>query len=162
MCRTKTLIFGVLLFGVGAAVGILVDRYTLQAPAAEPKPIRPDQNKLIASWAYPNSRQGAKTYSGGQAGLIFYYVITSTPDDLAKVAAFYQPLVGIPIEVDGSSGSGGGGDDYAMVSAIESWGKQRRRIVLAGRTEAGYSATVVLFRGDDDDETRIVVSLTGH
>lgn len=50
MCRTKTLILGVLLLGIGAAAGILLDRYTLQTSSAEPKPIRPDQEKLIASW----------------------------------------------------------------------------------------------------------------
>ena len=158
MCRTKTLILGVLLLVIGAAAGILVDRYTLQTPAAEPKPIRLDKEKLVALWTYP----GTKTSPSGQAGLVFYYTISSTPDDLAKVAAYYQPLVGMPVSVDGSNAGGGGGEDYAMVSAVESWGKQRRRIVLAGRTEAGYSATVVLFRGDDDDATRIVVSLTGH
>lgn len=97
--------------------------------------------------------------------MIFYYAISSTPDDLAKVAAYYQPLVGMPVNVDGNSGGGGGGGgDDAMVSAVDSWdvGKQRRRLVLAGRTEVGYAATVVLFRGDDDDATRIVVSLTSR
>ena len=83
---------------------------------------------------------------------------------MAKVAAYYQPLIGMPIHVDGSSAGGrggeGNGEDYAMVSAVDSWGE--RRIVLAGRTEAGYTATVVLFRGENDDATRIVVSLTSR
>jgi hypothetical protein len=151
---------GLLLLLLGGVVGGLIVRYAFPAPQATlPLPAQPpDFERLSAKWAYP----GAKV-SGGRNGLI-YSALATTPDDIGKVAAHYQALVGRDIPVDGTSVGGGGGPNEASVTGVESWASgnpsRPRRLVLAARTEAGFSATVVLYRGAEDELTHIAVTLS--
>jgi hypothetical protein len=94
---------GLLLLLLGGVVGGLVVRDAFPAPQATPPlPAQPpDFERLSAKWAYP----GAKV-SGGRNGLIGYYALATTPDDIGKVAAHYQALVGRDIPVNGTSVGG--------------------------------------------------------
>jgi hypothetical protein len=84
------------------------------------------------------------------------------------VAAHYEALVGCRITVGGggvgSSVTSGTSDTASWLSVVDSWAggnpARPRPLVLAARTEDGYSATVVLFRGADDDLTHIAVTLS--
>jgi hypothetical protein len=166
-------VVGSTLLLVGGVVGILIGRYTLsphQSAAPTPATHPVDLEQLAAKWAYP----GSKIVNSGRSGSIAHAVTTS-PDDIAKVAAHYQKLVGrtiLPIEGTGgggggvnfSSGGGGGSTAEASVSVVDSWASgspsRPRQLVLAARTETGYSATVVLYRGADDELTHIAVTLS--
>jgi hypothetical protein len=133
---------GLLLLLLGGLAGGLIVRHAFPAPqVAAPPPAQPtDFERLSAKWAYP----GAKVVAGGRSGLIGYYVVATTPDDIAKVAAHYQTLVGRDIPAEGTSGGGGGSATEASVSVVDSWASgspaRSRRLALAARTEARYSA----------------------
>jgi hypothetical protein len=151
---------GVLLLILGAVGGGLIVRYAIPAPQANsPPPPQPvDFERLSGKWAYP----GAKVVGGGRGGLIGYYAVATTPDDIGKVAAHFKTLVGRDIPVEGTGGGGDGSATEASVSVVDSWSAgnppRPRRLALAARTEAGYSATVVLYRGVDDELTHIAVT----
>jgi hypothetical protein len=156
---------GVLVLVLGAVVGALIDRYALPArqagppspqPGAPPAP-KPDFTELVKKWSYP----GATNKGSGETGAIRYHQIATTPDDLPAVAAYYRPLVGEDIPVEGNSGGGVGKTDSYVVTQAESWSAgvlaRSQRLVLAARVEAGYSATLVLYR--EEGLTHIVLTL---
>jgi hypothetical protein len=168
--QNRVVVYGLLML-VGGAI-YLIGRYAFAphqpaAPATATHPV--DLEQLSAKWAYP----GSKTVNSGRSGSIVHAVTTS-PDDIAKVASHYQTLVGraiLPIEgtsggsgVNFSSGGGGGGTAVASVSVVDFWASgspsRPRQLVLAAHSETGYSATVVLYRGADDDSTHIAVTIT--
>ncbi len=101
----KQVVVGCTLLLVVGVVAGLIGRYALtpHQPAAAPAGTAADLEQLAAKWAYP----GSKIANSGRAGPIAY-AVTTTPDDLAKVAAHYQSLVGRAIlPIEGTSGGGG-------------------------------------------------------
>jgi hypothetical protein len=72
---------------------------------------------LSAEWAYP----GAKVTGGGRSGLIDYYAIATTTDDIGQVIAHYQPRFGDQIPVEGISASGAGSEHVATVAGADRW-----------------------------------------
>jgi hypothetical protein len=163
--------FGGLVLLVGGAVGALIDRYVFPRP--EPVPLvpappapKPDFDQLAGKWTYPS----AQVVSAGRTGAVQYYQIATTTDDLARVAAFYKRLVGRDIVV--ASGGGGSEAGADSISATESWSagepnpsrlaegtSQPRAFALGARAEAGFSATLVLYRGKEDGLTHIALTI---